>query len=103
MARPATARRTSDGRARRLDRPTRRYLPGDPGLPSAVGPRPSPDGDAVPAAPEPALDQAPPADVTPEAFWALLPANERERFGLRLSRLVLRAVRCPDLCTTEDM
>jgi hypothetical protein len=57
----------------------------------------------VPAAPDPALDQTPPADVTPEAFWALLPANERERFGLRLSRLVLRAVRCPDPSTEEDL
>jgi hypothetical protein len=103
MARPATTRRPTDGRTRRLDRPTRRCLPGDPGHPSVVGSRPSPDGDSVPAAPEPALDQAPPADVTPEAFWALLPANERERFGLRLSRLVLRAVRCPDSCTAEDV
>src|SRR4051812_28710041 len=103
MARPATARRTSDGRARRLDRPTRRCLPNDPGHTSAVGPCPSPDGDSVPAATERALDQAPPAGVTPEAFWALLPTDERERFGLRLSRLVLRAVRCPDPCTAEDM
>jgi len=103
MARPATARRPTDGRARRLDRPTRRYLPGDPGLPSVVGPRPSPDGDALPAAPDPTLDQAPPAGVTLEVFWALLPADERERFGLRLSRLVLRAVRYPDPCTAEDV
>ena len=28
-------------------------------------------------------------------FWALLPPADRERFGLRLSRLVLRAVRSP--------
>jgi hypothetical protein len=34
--------------------------------------------------------------MTPDAFWALLPAADRERFGLRLSRLVLRAVRAPD-------
>jgi hypothetical protein len=38
--------------------------------------------------------------VTPDAFWALLPAADRERFGLQLSRLVLRAVRIPD--TEED-
>jgi hypothetical protein len=38
--------------------------------------------------------------VTPGAFWALLPDADRERFGLRLSRLVLRAVRDPD--TEED-
>jgi hypothetical protein len=36
------------------------------------------------------------AGMTPDAFWALLPAADRERFGLRLSRLVLRAVRTPD-------
>jgi hypothetical protein len=35
--------------------------------------------------------------VTPEVFWALLPPADRERFGLRLSRLVLRAIRSPDL------
>jgi hypothetical protein len=34
--------------------------------------------------------------VTPDAFWTLLPPADRERFGLRLSRLVLRAVRAPD-------
>jgi hypothetical protein len=34
--------------------------------------------------------------MTPDAFWALLPAADRERFGLCLSRLVLRAVRTPD-------
>ena len=34
--------------------------------------------------------------MTSLAFWALLPPAERERFGLRLSRLVLRAVRSPD-------
>jgi hypothetical protein len=38
--------------------------------------------------------------MTPAAFWALLPADDRERFGLRLSRLVLRAIRDPD--TEED-
>jgi hypothetical protein len=34
--------------------------------------------------------------MTPLAFWALLPPADRERFGLRLSRLVLRAVRNPE-------
>ena len=38
--------------------------------------------------------------VTPDGFWALLPDADRERFGLRLSRLVLRAVRTHD--TEED-
>jgi hypothetical protein len=34
--------------------------------------------------------------MTADGFWALLPAADRERFGLRLSRLVLRAVRTSD-------
>ncbi len=34
--------------------------------------------------------------MTPDGFWALLSAADRERFGLRLSQLVLRAVRAPD-------
>lgn len=40
--------------------------------------------------------------MTPDACWALLPAADRERFGLRLSRLVLRAIRTPDPSTEED-
>jgi hypothetical protein len=38
--------------------------------------------------------------MTLDGFWALLPDADRERFGLRLSRLVLRALRPPD--TEED-
>jgi hypothetical protein len=95
MARPATARRPAGGRTGRLDRPARRYLPDDPGSPAAPGPRPSADGPVVSAAQTHSI--APSADgVTPEVFWALLPAADREQFGLRLSRLVLRAVRGPD-------
>ncbi len=33
--------------------------------------------------------------MTPAAFWALLPTADRERLGLRLSQLVLKAVRPP--------
>src|SRR5512135_1238778 len=96
MARPATARRPAVGRPGRLDRPARRYLPADPGSPTPAGPRPAPDGPAVPATPGRPIDPPPATGVTPDAFWALLPAADRERFGLRLSRLVLRAVRTPD-------
>jgi hypothetical protein len=39
--------------------------------------------------------------VTPEVLWALLPAADREQFGLRLSRIVLRAVRTTG--TEEDV
>jgi hypothetical protein len=41
--------------------------------------------------------------VTTGTIWALLPDVDRERFGLRLSRLVLRAVRAPDPGPEEDM
>ena len=96
MARPATARRPAVGRTGLLDRPTRRYLPADPGSPTPAVPSPAADGPAVPATPGRPIDPPPAAGVTPDAFWALLPAADRERFGLRLSRLVLRAVRTPD-------
>jgi hypothetical protein len=36
---------------------------------------------------------AAPADLTPDTFWAQLPAPERELFALRLSQLVLKAAR----------
>jgi hypothetical protein len=95
MARPATARRTSGGRTGRLDRPARRYLPDDPGWTPASGPSPATDGPVVSAAQTHSI--GPSADgVTPDLLWALLPAADREQFGLRLSRLVLRAVRRTD-------
>jgi hypothetical protein len=95
MARPATARRPAGGRSGLLDRPVRRYLPDNPGSSAPAGPRPSADGPIVSAAP--ARPIGPSADgVTPDLLWALLPAAAREQFGLRLSRLVLRAVRTPD-------
>jgi hypothetical protein len=100
MARPATARRPADRRAGLLDRPARRRPPVGPGTPLAVGPRPSGDGPALPATPAHPLGPSPAEGVTPDAYWALLPPADRERFGLRLSRLVLRAVSAPD--TEED-
>ena len=96
MARPATARRPANGRAGHLDRPARRYGPFDPRPPAAPGPGPAPDGPTVPAAPDHPIDPSTDFVVTPDAFWALLPPADRERFGLRLSRLVLRAVRTPE-------
>jgi hypothetical protein len=100
MARPATARRPADGRSGLLDRSTRRSLPVDPGPPAAAGPCVATDGPAVPATPACEIDPSTTAGMTLDGFWALLPAADRERFGLRLSRLVLRAVRTPD--TEED-
>jgi hypothetical protein len=99
MARPATARRPAGGRTGLLDRPARRYFPDDPGSTAASGPRPSADGPVVSAAQTHPI--GPSADgMTPDVLWALLPAADREQFGLRLSRLVLRAVRTTD--TEED-
>jgi hypothetical protein len=100
MARPATARRPASDCSRRLDRPARRYLPDDPGSSAPAGPRPPADGPVVSAAQTHPI--GPTADgVTPEVLWALLPAADREQFGLRLSRLVLRAVRTTG--TEEDV
>ena len=96
MARLATARRPADGGTGRLDRPARRYFPADPGPPTPAGPRLALDGPALPATPAHQINPSTAVGMTPEAFWALLPAADRERFGLRLSRLVLRAVRTPD-------
>jgi len=96
MARPATPRRPAVGRTGLLDRPGRRHLPAVPRPPAAPGPRPAADGPALPAAPDRPIDPPPAAGVTPDAFWALRPAADRERSGLRLSRLVLRAVRTHD-------
>jgi len=39
--------------------------------------------------------------VTPDSFWALLPSADRDRLGLRLSRLILKAVR-PPIPHSED-
>jgi hypothetical protein len=102
MARPATGRWPADGRPGRLDRPARRDLPADPGPPAPKGRRPAPDGPAVPATSAHPFDPASPDDVTPGALWGLLPAGDRERFGLRLSRLVLRVVRAPGPGPEED-
>jgi hypothetical protein len=96
MARPATARRPAGGRTGRLDRPARQYLPDDPGSTTAPGPRPPADGPVVPAAQADPIGPTPADGMTLDGFWALLPAADREQFGLRLSRLVLRAVRTPD-------
>jgi hypothetical protein len=99
MARPATARWPAGGRTGLLDRPAHRYLPDDTGSTAASGQRPPADGPVVSAAQthpiEPSTD-----DVKPDVLWALLPTADREKFGLRLSRLVLRAVRTTD--TEED-
>ena len=96
MARPATARRPAVGRTGLLDRPARRHLPANPGPSSAAGPCLATDGPDVPAAPVHPPGPSSTDGVMPDGFWALLPPADRELFGLRLSRLVLRAVYAPD-------
>jgi hypothetical protein len=56
----------------------------------------------MPAAPVGPADEAPSDGLTPTVFWALLPPAERERLGLRLSRLVLKAVCAPEAHFRED-
>jgi len=58
-------------------------------------PSPAAAGPGLPAPPDRPADQAAADAVTPAAFWALLPAADRDRLGLRLSQLVLKAVRPP--------
>jgi hypothetical protein len=51
--------------------------------------------------PSPSPAESPSPDLTPDTCLALLPADEREQFQLRLSRLVLKAARIPSLDTEE--
>ena len=102
MARPATARRPPNRRPRRLDRSARQHLPGDPGSAAAPGSGPPGDGPPVSATPIGPADEAPGSGLTPAAFWALLPPADRERLGLRLSRLVLKAVCAPETPFQEE-
>ena len=102
MARPATPGWTAGRRAGRLDRPAGRHVPVDLESPAAPGPSPAAAGPRVPAAPDDPAEQETIVPVTPAAFWALLPATERDRLGRRLSQLVLRAVRPPVPTAEED-
>ena len=102
MARPATSRRPADRHAGRLDRPARRQISTDPEPSPAAGSGPATDGSPVPATPVRSAEEEETVVVTPDSFWTLLPAADRERLGLRLSRLVLKAVRTPDLHSEEE-
>ena len=102
MARPATPRRPADRRTGRLDRPGRRHVPRDLGPSPAAGSGSDADGPPVPATPVHSTEEQPSSALTPDSFWALLPAADRERLGLRLSRLVLKAVRPPAIRPQED-
>lgn len=102
MARPATARRPANHRASRLDRPVCRHVPFDPESPAAGSSGPAADGAPVPATPLRSAEEEPLAVVSPDSFWTLLPPADRERLGLRLSRLVLKAVRATNPDSEED-
>jgi hypothetical protein len=103
MARPATPRRPADRRTSCLDRPGRRHVPRDPEPSPAVGSGLAADGPPLPATPVRSAEEEPIAVVTPDSFWTLLSPADRERLGLRLSRLVLKAVRTPAPHPAEDV
>jgi hypothetical protein len=100
VAYSATARRSPEHRSGSLDRSACR--------PVSIDPRPTVASGQGPTGPDPTLSAAPtyPADggasteLTSARFWHLLPEIERERFGLRFSRLVLKAIR--PLTSKED-
>jgi hypothetical protein len=73
-----------------LDRSARQHLPLDREPAAAAGSGLASAGPALSASP---AQEETNIEVTSAGFWALLPAAERERLGLRLSRLVLRALR----------
>jgi hypothetical protein len=102
MARPATPRRKADHRTSRLDRPSRRHDSLNPKPPAAAGSGPAAAGSRLPATPVPSIEEEAASVVKPDSFWALLPPAERERFGLRLSRLVLKAARTLEPNSEED-
>jgi len=91
MARSATARRPASGRSGSLDRSARQHFLID--LESAAASDAS-LASAGPALSTSAIPEGTNTALTSAGFWALLPAAERERLGLRLSRLVLKAL-CP--------
>lgn len=103
MARPATPRRPAGRRTGRLDRRARRHVSTDSGPTAAPDAGPLADGPHLPATPGHPINQEAIAELTPPAFWALLPPTERERLGLRLSQLVLKAVRPPVPTAEEDL
>ena len=96
MARLATARRPADSRTGCLDRPSRRSLPNDTDRSAPACSGAACDGSALPAASTQPIEPTSAEGLSSDAFWALLPAAERVKFGLRLSRLVLRAARVPN-------
>ncbi len=102
MARSATARRPTRRRPDRLDRSSQQHLPKHARSAPAFSSGSPLDDATVPAAPLGPAPQASSGEVTPAVFWDLLSASERERLGLRLSHLVLKAVRSSAIAFQED-
>jgi hypothetical protein len=92
VARSATARRPARCLTIALDRPARQHLPIDREPTIAPGSGPAAAGPVVSASPIGAAHEEALIELSPTTFWALLPMAERERLGLRLSRLVLKAL-----------
>ena len=93
MAYSATARRSAGHRSGSLDGSARRHIPIDPRPAVASGQGPTAAGPVLSAAPAYPADEGASTELTSARFWHLLPEIERERFGLRFSRLVLKALR----------
>jgi hypothetical protein len=97
VARSSIARRPAGHRTGTLDRPFRQHISIDLEPTAASGSGPAATGAVVSASPAHPIHEGTTAEVTPAGFWALLPEAERERLGLRLSRLVLKALRPLDI------
>jgi hypothetical protein len=93
----ATARRSTGRNAGSLDRPARRHISTVLKSIAAAGSGVATAGPIVSASPPRALDERTNPEMTPTRCWALLPEAERERLGLRFSRLVLKALRPLDI------
>jgi hypothetical protein len=93
----ATTRRPTGRNAGPLDRPTRRHISTVLKSIAAAGSGVTTTGPIVSAPPPHARDKRTNPEMTPAGFWALLPEAERERLGLRFSRLVLKALRPLDI------
>ena len=94
MARSPIARRPAGRRTVTLHRPARQHFSIDFEPVAAAGSSPAAAGPSLSASP---AHEETNTEVTSVGFWALLPAAERERLGLRLSRLVRKALRPLDI------
>jgi hypothetical protein len=94
VARSATARRPAGCHTGSLDRSACQHLAIDLEPAAASGYGLATAGPTLLAS---AAHEETNTEVTSAGFWALLPAAERERLGLRLSRLVLKALRPLDI------